>query len=152
MGKADLTPKQARFVEEYLIDFNATQAAIRAGYSKKTARQIGAQNLSKLNIAEALAARQKEHAERNEVTIDSVTEMLHDSREMAMREGRPAAAVSAAMGLAKLHGLIIDRQEQKQEQTVYTVSDEPVSEDEWAARHAEPGSVGAPAGSSNGSG
>ncbi len=38
---SDLTPKQARFVEEYLIDLNATQAAIRAGYSKKTAKQQG---------------------------------------------------------------------------------------------------------------
>ena len=39
-----LTPKQARFVQEYLIDLNAAQAAIRAGYSAKTARVIGAQN------------------------------------------------------------------------------------------------------------
>ena len=44
---AKLTPKQRRFVNEYLIDLNATQAAIRAGYSKKTAQQIGAENLSK---------------------------------------------------------------------------------------------------------
>ena len=43
---ARLTPKQARFVEEYLVDLNATQSAIRAGYSKKTARQTGAENLS----------------------------------------------------------------------------------------------------------
>lgn len=45
MGK--LTPKQKRFCDEYLVDLNATQAAIRAGYSKKTARQIGEENLSK---------------------------------------------------------------------------------------------------------
>ena len=42
-----LTDKQRRFVEEYLVDLNATQAAIRAGYSKRTARQTGAENLSK---------------------------------------------------------------------------------------------------------
>ncbi|MDP0070209.1 terminase small subunit, partial [Glaesserella parasuis] len=53
VGKSKLTDKQQRFVEEYLIDLNATQAAIRAGYSADTARQIGAENLSKLVIQEA---------------------------------------------------------------------------------------------------
>jgi phage terminase small subunit len=42
-----LTAKQRRFVQEYLIDLNATQAAIRAGYSKNSARQVGTENLSK---------------------------------------------------------------------------------------------------------
>ncbi len=45
--KPKLTPKQQRFVEEYVIDCNATQAAIRAGYSEKTAQSIGAENLTK---------------------------------------------------------------------------------------------------------
>lgn len=45
-----LTPKQQRFCDEYLIDLNATQAAIRAGYSKKTAKQIGQQNLTKVDL------------------------------------------------------------------------------------------------------
>lgn len=45
-----MTPKQKRFVEEYLIDLNATQAAIRAGYSPKTAKEIGAENLTKPNL------------------------------------------------------------------------------------------------------
>ena len=51
----NLTPKQQRFVEEYLIDLNATQAAIRAGYSKHTAHSIGHENLSKPEIVAALA-------------------------------------------------------------------------------------------------
>lgn len=46
-----LTPKQQRFVQEYLIDFNATQAAIRAGYSQKTAQVIGAENIKKPMVA-----------------------------------------------------------------------------------------------------
>ena len=49
-----MTPKQKRFVEEYLIDLNATQAAIRAGYSKKTAQIIGFENLKKPIIADAI--------------------------------------------------------------------------------------------------
>ena len=51
-----LTAKQQRFVEEYLIDLNATQAAVRAGYSRSSARQIGPENLSKPVIAAAIAA------------------------------------------------------------------------------------------------
>ena len=46
-----LTNKQEAFCHEYMVDLNATQAAIRAGYSKKTARQIGEQNLSKIDVA-----------------------------------------------------------------------------------------------------
>jgi phage terminase small subunit len=51
-----LNPKQTRFVAEYLVDLNATQAAIRAGYSKKTAESIGLQLLRKTHVAKAVAA------------------------------------------------------------------------------------------------
>ena len=57
---ANLTAKQQRFCDEYLIDLNATQAAIRAGYSAKTARQIGTENLSKPSIREYIDERMKE--------------------------------------------------------------------------------------------
>jgi phage terminase small subunit len=67
-----LTPKQQRFVDEYLIDLNATQAAIRAGYSEKTAQEIGSENLSKPIIAEAIAAAMKEREKRTEITQDRV--------------------------------------------------------------------------------
>ena len=50
--------KQQRFVEEYLIDLNATQAAIRAGYSEKTAQEIGSENLSKPMVVKAIEAAQ----------------------------------------------------------------------------------------------
>ena len=49
--------RQKRFVEEYLVDINATQAAIRAGYSQKSARSIGAENLTKPDISEAISER-----------------------------------------------------------------------------------------------
>ena len=52
---AKMTERQKRFIAEYLIDLNATQAAIRAGYSVKTARQIGEENLTKLDINSAIA-------------------------------------------------------------------------------------------------
>lgn len=52
-----MTPKQQRFVEEYLVDLNATQAAIRAGYSESTANQIGWQLLQKTSVSKAVAER-----------------------------------------------------------------------------------------------
>lgn len=60
---AKLTAKQKRFIEEYLIDLNATQAAIRAGYSPESAQQIGSENLSKpvirARVDQAMAERSK---------------------------------------------------------------------------------------------
>lgn len=72
----ELTDKQQRFVEEYLVDLNATQAAIRAGYSAKTAYAIGHENLSKPEIADAIAAAQTTRSERTEITQDMVLREL----------------------------------------------------------------------------
>lgn len=63
-----LTDKQAAFVAEYLVDLNATQAAIRAGYSERTAYRIGAELLQKTSVAEAIAAGQAKRAQRVEIT------------------------------------------------------------------------------------
>ena len=71
-----LTAKQIRFVDEYLVDFNATQAAIRAGYSEKTANTIGAQNLAKLSIQVEISRRQKDLQRRTEVTQELVVKEL----------------------------------------------------------------------------
>lgn len=71
-----MTPKQERFVAEYLIDLNATQAAIRAGYSAKTAYVIGHENLSKPEIAAAVSERRQRIAAKLEVTQESVTAEL----------------------------------------------------------------------------
>lgn len=67
-----LTPKQARFVEEYLIDLNASQAAIRAGYSAKNANVEGARLLANASIAAAVAEAQQARSERTQITQDRV--------------------------------------------------------------------------------
>ena len=67
-----LTPKQAAFVREYMIDLNATQAAIRAGYKEKTAAQTGAENLRKPQIQKALQEARKAIEERCIVSLDWV--------------------------------------------------------------------------------
>lgn len=73
---AKLSAKQQRFVTEYLIDMNATQAAIRAGYSAKTAGAIGAENLKKPQISEAIENARRGVEQRTEVTLDRVINEL----------------------------------------------------------------------------
>jgi phage terminase small subunit len=70
--KKTLTPKQTAFVAEYLVDLNATQAAIRAGYSEKTAGSQGERLLKKVEIQTAISGAQQARAERTEITQDRV--------------------------------------------------------------------------------
>nr|DAJ35965.1 MAG TPA: Terminase small subunit [Caudoviricetes sp.] len=71
-----LTAKQQRFIDEYLVDFNATQAAIRAGYRKQNAYQIGSENLRKPKIQSEIARRQRDLQKRTEVSQDRVVKEL----------------------------------------------------------------------------
>lgn len=67
-----MTKKQKRFIEEYLIDLNATQAAIRAGYSPDTAKSIGSENLTKPDIQARIAKAMAERSRRTGVNADRV--------------------------------------------------------------------------------
>lgn len=69
---AKLTEKQQRFVDEYLIDLNATQAAIRAGYSAKNADKIGSELLGKTRVAEAISEKMADRSKRTGVNQDRV--------------------------------------------------------------------------------
>ena len=84
-----LTPKQQRFVEEYLIDLNATQAAIRAGYSRNSARQIGDENLSKPGIADAVAKAKRERSEATNIDAEWVLKQAVELHQRCMQEIRP---------------------------------------------------------------
>ncbi len=75
-----MTPKQQRFVEEYLVDLNATQAAIRAGYSKHTAKSVGHENLTKPDIQAAVAEAMQARSERTKIDADWVlTRLTHEA-------------------------------------------------------------------------
>lgn len=76
VGLIALTDKQKRFCDEYLIDLNATQAALRAGYSKKTAKQIGQQNLTKLDLKNYIDKRMKEKESELVANQDEVLKYL----------------------------------------------------------------------------
>ena len=71
-----LAPKHARFVEEYLVDLNATQAAIRAGYSAKNADVVGPRLLGNVGVAAAITAGQAKRSERMEITADMLVREL----------------------------------------------------------------------------
>lgn len=108
MGR-ELTQKQVAFIEEYLIDLNATQAAIRAGYSKHTAKEQGCQLLTKLNIQAAIDKKVAARSKRTEITQDMVVKELAriaflDPRRLYTEEGeliqihKLPADVAAAIG------------------------------------------------------
>ena len=74
----DLTDKQKRFVAEYLVDMNATQAATRAGYSSRTANEQGARLLANVSVKEALEKERRKRERRTEITADRVLQELAD--------------------------------------------------------------------------
>jgi phage terminase small subunit len=99
-----LNPRQQRFVDEYLIDLNATAAAIRAGYSPKTARAIGAENLTKPDIAEAIRERKKKISEKVEITQEWVVTKLRENLERSMQpESYNGAVANKALELLGKH-------------------------------------------------
>ena len=76
MTKATLTPKQAAFIDEFACDMNATQAAIRAGYSAKTAKEQATRLLSNVHVAAAIKANRAARSIRTEITADRVLQGL----------------------------------------------------------------------------
>lgn len=96
--KDGLTEKQKRFCDEYLIDLNATQAAIRAGYSEESARNIGCINMTKPNIAEYIEKRMNRREKKTEVTQEFV---LRELLNIASANGTDFALVDD-LGLARI--------------------------------------------------
>ena len=108
-SNGELTAKQARFSEEFMVDMNATAAAKRAGYSEKTAYSQGQRLLKKAEVAARIAELQAESAKRLEVTADDVTRMLLESYRDAKAVNQHGPAVRAAELLGKRLGLFKDR-------------------------------------------
>ncbi len=68
--------------------------------------------MTKADVATAIQAAQVELRERTKVTVDSITEKLRDAYDLAKKNGQSASMVQAAMGIAKLHGMLVDKQQQ----------------------------------------
>ena len=106
-----LMPKQQRFVEEYLVDLSAARAAVRAGYSEKTAEQIGYQLLQKTSISLAVQEAFETRSERTEITADMVVQgLLAEARDHDEGSSH-SARVAAWAHLGKHLGLFIERHE-----------------------------------------
>jgi phage terminase small subunit len=106
-----MTPRQKKFVSEYAKDLNATQAAVRAGYSEKTAKQIGSRLLTDVDVKKAVEARQAAVAERNDITIDGHIETLAALRDAAKLEKQYSAAINAEVKRGEVAGFYVKRTE-----------------------------------------
>lgn len=106
-----LTPKQAAFVREYLIDLNATAAAKRAGYSQRTAHVIGPQNLQKVEVAAAVKVAVEEQASRTLITADQVLLDIQRIGNQALNAKDFAQALRSRELLGKRYKLFTDKVE-----------------------------------------
>ena len=104
-----MTAKQARFVDEYLVDANGTQAAIRAGYGAAGARVAAHRLLTNVAISSAIEARQRVDATRLSVDRNRVLTGLLEAVEMAREQRNPAGMVAGLREIGKLMGFYTDR-------------------------------------------
>lgn len=120
-----LTPKQERFCQEYILDLNATQAAIRAGYAKGSAEVTGCRLLTNAKVSAFIQQLQKKTAEKLEITHEWITKRFKDISDRCMKEGLsfdPNGANKATENLAKHIGFFEKDNRQKAVQ-VFNVAD-----------------------------
>ena len=109
MSTKKLTPKQAAFVNEYLVDLNAAGAARRAGYSERTAAEVGYENLRKPQIKEAIEKAIEERAEHVELTANEVIEGLRREARFTGEGSSHSARVQALSWLGRHKAMFTDK-------------------------------------------
>jgi len=123
-----MNPRQLRFVEEYLVDLNATQAAIRAGYSFKTANKIGPKLLVNVGIQSAIQKAQLARSERTQITVDKVLEDIELIKLNAMQQEEDGKMINHAGALkaCELQGkhlkMFVDKVEHSGGQTLHVIT------------------------------
>ena len=113
---AKLTAKQQRFCDEYLIDLNATQAAIRAGYSEKTANEQGARLLVNVSVQKYIQNRKQDRIERTEITQDMV---LRELANIAFSNAADYANVIEKQAMVEVDGNMIPVLDENGDPVVY---------------------------------
>ena len=113
MASLKLTAKQQAFVAEFLVDLNATQAAIRAGYSAKTANEQGARLLTNVSVAAAIAEAQAERAKKTQRTALDVLKDIQD----VSKEARDGGDLKTALKGYELEGKHLGMFTEKHEHT-----------------------------------
>ncbi len=96
MGTGKLNPRQQRFVEEYLTDLCASQAAVRAGYSEKTAKQIGSRLLTHVDVQAAIEKGKAELSERAGISLAWVIKKLQAVHDASMERTKAGTAYNPA--------------------------------------------------------
>ena len=125
-----MTPRSSDFVDEYLVDLNATQAAIRAGYSEKTAYSIGQRLLKNVEVQKMIANRMEERSKRTEITQDRVLTDIELIKQDAMRKASDKNGNEAminhtsALKACELQGRHLQMWNDKVALTIETTTDE----------------------------
>lgn len=135
-----LTIKQEKFCLAYIETGNASEAYRRAYNCKKMSANAICVQASRMLDNPKVALRVRElasaHAQRHEITVDSLTEMLKADRTLARTEKKPGDAINAVMSIAKLHGMVVEKKNvDVNADHKHNHSVEPVSESaHWLAR------------------
>ena len=131
MGEGSaVTPRSRDFVDEYLVDLNATQAAIRAGYSEKTAYSIGQRLLKNVEVQKMIANRMEERSKRTEITQDRVLTDIELIKQDAMRKAYDKNGNEAminhtsALKACELQGRHLQMWNDKMAITIESITDE----------------------------
>jgi len=114
-----LTPKQIRFVDEYLVDFNASRAAIAAGYSFSGAKVQGSRLLTNVNVRKLVERRQQATSERLRITRDDVIKGLVVAAEQARLNKDPISMIAAMSEVSKMMGFYASKPREKTTETDY---------------------------------
>ena len=126
----EVTPRSRDFVDEYLVDLNATQAAIRAGYSEKTAYSIGQRLLKNVEVQAMIANRMEERSKRTEITQDRVLTDIELIKQDAMRKAYDKNGNEAminhtsALKACELQGRHLQMWNDKMAITIESITDE----------------------------
>jgi phage terminase small subunit len=127
--KKPLTAKQEAFVQEYCSNgYNGTQAAIKAGYSVNTAKNIACENLSKPYIKARIDAYKAELSREHGYTVEQCQKEYEEIRQAAIAAGQLSAAATAVTGKARLYGM------DKQTQVTEHVEPEPTADEAEALK------------------
>lgn len=131
MATHNLSPKQQKFIDAYSLSGNISEAAKLAGYSERSARQIGQETLRNPAVRAALAVRQAEYAAELQITKDDVIAGVLSAIDMARRQENPAAMIQGCSTLARLLGFFTPETERVEAATWLTGLPLNVSRSEW---------------------
>ncbi len=114
MTERDLSPREARFCEEYVVDQVGSKAAVRAGYSEATAKQIACRLLKRPGVQKRIEQRQAERRNRVQISADDVIRQVREDHDKAVALGQMGPAVKSTENLGRHLGIFKEDRPQSQ--------------------------------------